>query len=613
MGSKHDAFTLEENLVLSNEELTSNWSKLASLIYSFEKTNWTTARKKASSLLKENSAIDYIEAVRETVKEQSEPIEPTETTVKKTVESPKPVVTVPYAQKTVYEKNYDRLLKLSPDFELRFLDAQKKDIEIVGRSKKTGFMDLIFELLYIRKGLFYISLSHYYKQNGDMVPDPDMEIRVDIKNRMIEALAFQDAYHYSQVYEHKGDKVLLNTKEKKDQNDFLTQWLKNLIGSGHLIVWDEDEDKKKDEPESEFIDEYSKTVESEKSDNKQNVSEPRTIEKEEQGKTEPILEPMKEEPKKVKSETEYNKLVSFIIDFENDISKSDAEMKANELIEAEKEAYYVLYSIESQRKTHLQKIFTSNYKKLLLLVPDLAKRFLSQDDKELLISTRANFLPQYVISRGSDMKNGVMQFVFYQSQKDQKKGTLMISVDAKNKEAKVLIRSDNFNNMGDFSDIQDNTITESKYKANEWLDDWLIFVLTQKYFIKSKPELEPEQKIVEIPIITPLVEKTTEQKREEVLNVFKENANKIPHFEVGKVEYTSQHKNAGVTKKMINWVNKHQKGLVLKPKTEMNYNTISEVIDKLHHAEKPGMRLSKTGQIYYEGRSNRSDLTDTGL
>ena len=41
--------------------------------------------------------------------------------------------------------------------------------------KSGGFMDLHFEK--IGKNVF--SLAHYYKQNGDLVPDPDMVIRVN--------------------------------------------------------------------------------------------------------------------------------------------------------------------------------------------------------------------------------------------------------------------------------------------------------------------------------------------------------------------------------------------------------------------------------------------------
>lgn len=87
------------------------------------------------------------------------------------------------------------------------------------------FMDLVIEKL----GDNHYSLTHYYEQNGDLCPDPDMEIRVHPSTKMAEALSFQDSFGYRCVYPE-PDKI--DIQAKADLNDFLNFWLKNLIDQG---------------------------------------------------------------------------------------------------------------------------------------------------------------------------------------------------------------------------------------------------------------------------------------------------------------------------------------------------------------------------------------------
>src|SRR5690349_13233953 len=68
-----------------------------------------------------------------------------------------------------------------------------------GRTMKfqaTGLMDLCLECI----GKHRISLTHYYKMNGDLVPDPDMEIVVDPVAKTALAQTFQDLYGFAEVY-----------------------------------------------------------------------------------------------------------------------------------------------------------------------------------------------------------------------------------------------------------------------------------------------------------------------------------------------------------------------------------------------------------------------------
>ena len=96
-----------------------------------------------------------------------------------------------------------------------------------------GFMDLNFDRLYGDKVSVTIAVSHYFRQNGDMVPDPDMEVRIYPGIKMAEALSYQDSFGYRQVYPEPGK---VDLKAKKDLNDFLNVWLSNIIMQGYVKV-----------------------------------------------------------------------------------------------------------------------------------------------------------------------------------------------------------------------------------------------------------------------------------------------------------------------------------------------------------------------------------------
>lgn len=92
-----------------------------------------------------------------------------------------------------------------------------------------GFMDLGVDRLYGDEESVTIALSHYYKQNGDMVPDPDMEVRIYPEMKIAEALTYQDSFGYQQVYPIPGK---VDLRAKKELNVFLNQWLSNIIEQG---------------------------------------------------------------------------------------------------------------------------------------------------------------------------------------------------------------------------------------------------------------------------------------------------------------------------------------------------------------------------------------------
>jgi len=114
-------------------------------------------------------------------------------------------------------------------------DAAKSVIDPDG-----GMMDLNYDHLVCRKldlgnyVSYDIAIAHNYIQNGDVMADPDMEIRIYTEIKYAEALTYQlDGLGiFQRVYPEPGK---VYPKLKRELNKFLNQWLKNCIDQGHTF------------------------------------------------------------------------------------------------------------------------------------------------------------------------------------------------------------------------------------------------------------------------------------------------------------------------------------------------------------------------------------------
>lgn len=112
------------------------------------------------------------------------------------------------------------------------LDAVRENRFDAAKSKVAGFMDLNFDYLHGNELSARIALSHYYRQNGDMIADPDMEILVRFHRQEAEALTFQDVFGYDTAEAGTPQGRL---KASTRINNFLAFWLVNLRNQGHRI------------------------------------------------------------------------------------------------------------------------------------------------------------------------------------------------------------------------------------------------------------------------------------------------------------------------------------------------------------------------------------------
>ena len=98
--------------------------------------------------------------------------------------------------------------------------------------KSGAYMDLHFEKI----GENTFAMAHYFEQNGDLVCDPDMEIRAYPEKQMVEALTLQNQFGYSMVYPDPENPHMINIRVRNELNSFLGMWLRNIISQGFRLT-----------------------------------------------------------------------------------------------------------------------------------------------------------------------------------------------------------------------------------------------------------------------------------------------------------------------------------------------------------------------------------------
>jgi len=122
----------------------------------------------------------------------------------------------------IYNENFERLEKVFGNM------TELMNPETHGKLKSGGFMDLVYEV----QGDI-LCLSHYFEQNGDLVPGPDMTVRINLEQKTAEALTFQNQFTFSEVY---PEPTKINPRMKRSLNDFLSMWLTNIVDQGFKLT-----------------------------------------------------------------------------------------------------------------------------------------------------------------------------------------------------------------------------------------------------------------------------------------------------------------------------------------------------------------------------------------
>jgi uncharacterized protein YqiB (DUF1249 family) len=133
----------------------------------------------------------------------------------------------------IFEKNYDRLLKLIPAIEeMEVGDSMKIENE--------PFMALNIDIIEKNDKFMVFAMAHNFIQNGDVMADPDMMIKLfskrdsQIGTGLLSPLTYQlDSLGiFQEVFKTIDGKKMVNMKLQKQLNSFLSMWLRNLKSQG---------------------------------------------------------------------------------------------------------------------------------------------------------------------------------------------------------------------------------------------------------------------------------------------------------------------------------------------------------------------------------------------
>lgn len=128
---------------------------------------------------------------------------------------------------SIYEANYQSLIAL--------FGTDIQGFPQYLRFESSGFMPLTFDLVHRAPGIAQYAMAHWYEQHGDMIQDPEMII--EFKGETVEALSIQHSPPFNRVIPvYSDDRTRYSPVQKREQNDFLKLWLRNIKAQGFRRV-----------------------------------------------------------------------------------------------------------------------------------------------------------------------------------------------------------------------------------------------------------------------------------------------------------------------------------------------------------------------------------------
>ena len=122
-----------------------------------------------------------------------------------------------------YERWYKQIEKIINQPLKQFMQSDQDYLKI----KSNGFMDLNIDKLSENR----IAMAHnYIHESGDIIPDPDMEVAINLEYEIVYPVTYQDGFGYREAYEFDktGKAISVNEKTKRELEVFFGQWLRNL-------------------------------------------------------------------------------------------------------------------------------------------------------------------------------------------------------------------------------------------------------------------------------------------------------------------------------------------------------------------------------------------------
>jgi hypothetical protein len=108
----------------------------------------------------------------------------------------------------------------------------------VGEGRKISNSDTYMPVSVNRLSEKLFSVTHYYEQNGDLVPDPDMTFYTPDEGQSWFACSFQNAMTYNEavVFDRNGEPEKYNRHLQADMTRFANTWMGNIRAQQQLGI-----------------------------------------------------------------------------------------------------------------------------------------------------------------------------------------------------------------------------------------------------------------------------------------------------------------------------------------------------------------------------------------
>lgn len=120
---------------------------------------------------------------------------------------------------TLFQTTIEHLLKSH-----NLLDRFHSQTDFHVRFDQPNYQRLVIE----RHGEM-ISVAHYYEQNGDLIPDPDVELHYP---SWVPTAITQSIFGYRQKFFERGGKTYVDTRFHREVSAFLALWARNIQAQG---------------------------------------------------------------------------------------------------------------------------------------------------------------------------------------------------------------------------------------------------------------------------------------------------------------------------------------------------------------------------------------------
>jgi hypothetical protein len=115
----------------------------------------------------------------------------------------------------------------------KFLDTLVAGLTEPGQARKvdnTGgaFMPVHVECVGVTEHGLLFSVAHYYEQNGDLIPDPEMEVLRDEPGGWLPVSITMALGHRRALLLGDGGKARVDEREYRSQLRFLSTWMRNI-------------------------------------------------------------------------------------------------------------------------------------------------------------------------------------------------------------------------------------------------------------------------------------------------------------------------------------------------------------------------------------------------